>query len=184
MTRRTGSLVLGALAMMVLASPTQAQTTPFVFFGGGASIATGEYKDYAKTGWLANAGVGANIGDKGLWVAADLFYGSNKHSDVTGEKTNLMIGLATIGYNFMPAAKVTPYVHGSVGLLNHAYRSTQFPTSNGSQNLIAFGGGAGLLIKLGAKSSFWVEGRYLTGSKSGSTTSFIPVMAGVSIDLK
>ncbi|NOT08420.1 MAG: outer membrane beta-barrel protein [Gemmatimonadales bacterium] len=184
MTRRTGSLVLGALAVLALASPAGAQSTPFVFFGGGASLPMGDYKEYAKTGWLANAGIGTTIGSKGLWIAADLFYGSNSHSDIDGDKTNLKIGLATLGYTFKPGAKVTPYLSGSVGLLNHGYKSDTFPEAEGSESMMAFGGGAGLIFKMGAKSSFWVEARYLTASKDGSSTAFVPVLVGISIDLK
>ncbi len=183
MKRRTGSLVLGTVALLAFAAPAAAQSTPFVFFGAGATFPMGDYKEYAKTGWLANAGVGTSIGSKGLWVGADLFYGSNKHkAPDDGDKTNLLIGLATIGYNFKPGAKVTPYVHGSVGMLNHKY--VPATGTGGSESMIAFGGGAGLLFKLGAKSSFWVEGRYLTASKDGSSTAFVPILAGVSIDLK
>jgi hypothetical protein len=177
-------LVLGALAVLALASPARAQSTPFVFFGGGVTFPMGEYGDYAKTGWLANAGIGTTLGGKGLWIAADLFYGSNSHSDVDGDKTNLFIGLATLGYTFKPAAKVSPYVSGSLGILSHGYKSTSFPAADGTSSGFAYGGAFGLIFKMGAKASFWIESRYLSASKDGETTSFVPVLVGISLDLK
>lgn len=184
MTRRNGSMVLGALAALALAAPAQAQSTPFVYFGGGVSLPMSDYKDYAKTGWLANAGIGVNIGTKGLWLAADVFYGSNKHkAPLDEDKTNLLMGLGTIGYTIGQAEqKVRPYVFGSVGMLNHKY--VPGTGTSESESMVAFGGGAGLLFKMGGKSSFFVEGRYLTGSKNGGTTAFVPILAGITIDLK
>ncbi len=182
MTRRTGSLVLGALAVLALASPARAQSTPFVYVGGGLSLPMADF-DEAKMGWLANAGFGVNIGTKGLMIGVDGFYGSNKHkAPFDGDKTNLLIALGTVGYTFAPGAKVRPYVLGSVGLMNHKY-VPETGTSE-SESMLAFGGGAGLLFKMGPKANLFAEARYLTASKNQYTTAIVPILVGVSFDLK
>lgn len=183
MTRRNGSMVLGVLAALALAAPAQAQSTPFVYFGGGASLPMGDYKDYAKTGWMANAGIGTSIGNKGLMIGVDAFYGSNKHkAPLDGDKTNLLIGLATFGYSFTPDAKISPYVLGSFGFMNHKY--VPETGSSESESMLAVGGAVGLLFKVGAKAYFFTEARYLTGSKNGSTTALVPVLIGISLNLR
>jgi hypothetical protein len=184
MARRIISFLLAALAILVLAAPVRAQTTPYVYFGGGASIPMGDYADYANTGWLVNGGIGTSFGDKGLWADIGLLYGTNNHSDVTGDKTNLFIGMVNLGYTFDPDAKMSPYVVGSVGTLSHQYKSDQFPSLEGSESMLVYSGGAGLIWKRGEKSSFWVEARYMTGSKDGSATSFVPLLVGMTINLK
>lgn len=183
MTRRNGSMVLGALAALALAAPAQAQSTPFVYFGGGLSLPMGDFKDGAKTGWLANAGLGVSVGTKGLMVGFDAFYGSNKWKAGLDGKTDLLIGLGTVGYTIGTAdQKVRPYILGSVGFMNN--KAKPGTGTSVSETAIAFGGGAGLLFKMGAKSSFFAEGRYLTASKNGGTTAFVPVLVGITIDLK
>lgn len=184
MTRRIGSALLSAVAVLALAERVDAQSTPFVYFGGGLSMPMGDFKEYAKMGWLANAGIGTTLGNKGLWVQADIFYGSNKHkAPFDDDKTNLLIGLGSVGYTIGPVErKVRPYLFGSVGFLNHKY--VPGTGTSESESMLAFGGGAGLLFKMGAKSSFFVEGRYLTASKHGESTAFLPVLVGITIDLK
>ncbi|MDH5234413.1 MAG: hypothetical protein OEW77_05585 [Gemmatimonadota bacterium] len=178
------SFAVGVLTVLALAVPVGAQANPYVYFGGGGTFPMGDYGDYAKTGWLANIGIGMDLGSSGLWGDIDFFYGSNGHSDVDGDKTNLTIGALAIGYTFNREATVKPYIVGTVGTMTHAYKSDQFPSAEGSESMLVFGGGAGLAWTRSERTTFWAETRYMTGSKDGSSTNFVPLLVGMSFNLK
>lgn len=183
MRRIAGSLLLGAVAALTLSSTAQAQS---VFFGGGPSLPMGEYKDYAKTGWLMTAGLSVDIGSKGLFLDIEGYFGSNAHKNTgtANNKTNLAAGILALGYTFGPAGKkVRPYVLAGGGILNHQFRSDNNLAAEGSQKMLAITGAAGLLFALNTKANFWVEARYLTGSKDGATTAVVPINVGISIAL-
>jgi opacity protein-like surface antigen len=118
-----------------------------------------------------------DLAKKGVWIEAEGFYGSNKHSDVTGDKTNVIAGLAAIGYSFMPDKKVSPYVLGGVGVRAHQFRSETVPASNETSTDFAYSGAAGLGFTLNPVVTFWLEARWI-GSEG---TNLIPLMAGFSI---
>src|ERR1044071_931557 len=99
--RFTLPVLVGALAVLAVSDPAQAQQ-PYIFAGAGANFPVSTFGDFAKTGWIATAGVGVDIGAKGLWAEAEGWYGSNKHSDVVGDKTDIFSLLGALGYTFMP----------------------------------------------------------------------------------
>jgi opacity protein-like surface antigen len=174
---KRGSLVsLGVIALAAAVIPATA-SAQFVYVGGGASVPIGDFKDYAKTGWLAQVGLGYMIPSvNGLMVSAEGFYGSNKHTDVDGDKTNIIAGMATVGYIFMPDKKVSPYVLGGAGFQSHKFD----PATGESETSTKFGynGGLGLSFTLNPTIGFWVEGRIL-GSKDSK---MIPLQAGFSFN--
>jgi hypothetical protein len=166
------SVLVAGLATSVEA---QAKTTSF-YVGGGASLPQGEYGDYAKTGWMGTAGLLYNATDK-LWIAAEGMYGSNKHSDVAGDKTDLIGADANFGYLLSGGnGKMSPYVTGGLGMLNHKYTAANGASESESKGM--FYGGAGLYFPMG-KNGFWIEGRYV---KRGDTA-FIPILVGFSLHL-
>jgi opacity protein-like surface antigen len=170
---KRGSLVSLGLVVLAAAVIPATANAQYLFVGGGASIAIGDFKDYAKTGWIAQAGLGYDIASvKGLFVEAEGFYGSNKHSDVAGDKTNIIAGMGVIGYSFTPDSKASPYVLAGAGFQSHKFD----PATGASETSTKFGytGAAGVGVKLNQTVSFWVEGRLL-GSKDSK---MIPVSAG------
>lgn len=177
MRRITSAVMVGAFAVIVAASPARAQ---YVFFGGGLSKPVGDFNDYAKTGWMATAGVGYDIGTKGLWVEAEGYFGSNKHSDVDGDKTNLIGGIAALGYSFMPGKSVSPYVTGGLGIVAHQFKSDAFPGLNETESKLGYTGAFGVGFNNTKKVHVFVEGRLL-GSESSKALLFL---AGLSIQLK
>jgi opacity protein-like surface antigen len=167
MKRLCGSIVAGALVAMAIATPAQAQK-PFVFFGGGVSIPMSDYADGVKTGWAAQAGIGIDIGTKGLWADIEAGYGSNSH-EVGSGNTKLLSGLAVLGYTVSPGASVSPYLLGGLGFVRAKSGAL-------SETNFAYTGGAGLGFRVSPKTLFYVEGRYM-----GGDVQFIPIMAGLSI---
>jgi opacity protein-like surface antigen len=175
--RRFASL---AVVLLLATSSLAAQS---VWFGGGVSIPTGDYGNYAKTGWMATAGIGFPVGQtKALSIGVEGLFGSNTHSDVTGDKTTLYGALVGPTYHIGNLEKPHLYVFASGGFLVHKYSSDQFPSDEGSDTKFAYEFGAGLDIPL-EKIGLWADVRYLARAESGATAT-IPIMAGIYIPLK
>jgi opacity protein-like surface antigen len=169
---KRGTMVCLAALMFAGASAANAQ---YVFAGGGASLPIGDFKDSGgKTGWTITAGIGYDIGSKGLFVEAEGFYASHKYTDSDFTAKPLTV-LGAVGYSFMPDKKVSPYVLAGAGIM-----STKLSEGGEShpESQFAYSGAAGLSFKLGQKASFWIEGRLL-GSKDAK---MIPVTAGVTLN--
>ncbi len=175
MKRGIVGLVAGAVVGSLAVSMAHAQAN--IYIGGGPSIPVGEFGDYAKTGWLATAGFSVPVGGKGLSVGGEVMYGSNKHSDFAGDKTNLPGAFGFLMYRVGDQSKPGIYLFGQAGILNHQYKTSGSPGYSGESDWkFAAGGGAGVDIPAGGVNVF-VEGRFIT--RSG--TSFIPIQAGISI---
>jgi len=171
---KRGKLVsVGLFVLAAVAMPATAKAQ-YVFLGGGASIPNGDFKDEAKTGWMAQAGVGYDIAAvKGLWVEAEGFYGSNKHkAPDDGDKTNLFAGIAALGYSFTPDSKVSPYVLAGAGILNHKF--VPATGTSESESKFAYSGAVGIGYNASSSVHVWLEGRVL-GSKSSRV---IPISLG------
>lgn len=178
MRRFAGSMLLGVVAVLAVSTEATSQSSgPYVFLGGGMSIPTGKFKneDHARTGWMATAGIGANL-KKGAWIEGEVYYGSNKHEATSGEKTNLLGGFAAVGYTLMPTKKVSPFVMGGVGFLNHKFVP---PTgASFSDTKLAFKAGGGLSFTISPKASFWIGAEFMARSE----TALIPITAGFTIN--
>lgn len=170
MKRGTGFVLVGAVCLLAGASAVSAQG-PYVFFGGGANLPMGDFKDGAKTGWIAQGGIGVDIAKvKGLWVEAEGWYGSNSGKE-TLPKTTLWAALGGVGYNFTPDKKVSPYIVGAAGILSGKAEGGE------SDSQFGYSGGAGLGYNASDRFHIWVEGRFL-GNKN---VTMIPITAGVTI---
>ena len=167
--------LVGAALLVLTAASAQAQS---IFFGGGATIPTGEYKDYAKTGWMAQAGVAVPVGGKGFMVGAEAMFGSNKH-DHPGDKTNLLGLNGFLLYRIGDMTKPGPYVFGSGGALKHDYKSEDFPEDEGGEFKFAWSAGAGVDVPFGGNKAFYIEGRYM----ARSDTKFMAILAGLIFNL-
>jgi hypothetical protein len=106
------AIVAGTIAVL-LAAPASAQ---YVFLGGGLGIPAGEFKDDgAKSGWLATAGVGMDIGSKGLWAELQAYLGNNKYEGDGDDKLRTLQGMVALGYSFMREKSVSPWVTAGRG---------------------------------------------------------------------
>ena len=182
MKRLASAMMVGAVAVLLGASPARAQG--YVYFAGGANVPVGSYKDAVKTGWIASAGVGANVGAKGLWVEAEGWYGSNKFktgaygAGVTG-KNDLWAALGVVGYDLMHDKSWSPYIAGGAGVLGLKYKPDG--GTSASSTKFDYTGAVGIGFKAGSSAHIFVEARYLAGSSSGYAK-MLPLTAGVSIN--
>jgi hypothetical protein len=168
MVRSIRTVGLSLVLLLGITSASSAQ----LFIGGGPTFPNGDYGEYAKTGWLATVGIGFDLGTKGLWLAPEFLYGSNSHSDIDGDKTNLYGGDAVLGYTFRRDKSVRPYIFGLGGYLVHQYSPAD--GEGDSEGAFAYGFGGGLAFKLGGI-SLWSEARYM--SRDG--TNFVPILFGL-----
>lgn len=166
------------LALAVVLGTTSASAQFFV--GAGATMPSSDYGDAdagnAKTGWMAEAGYGifeSENGQLGIWLSG--IYGSNNVDDDSGNKYNLYGGFGSVTYALTQGGSATPYVIGSAGYLNRQNKPDAGESTN--DGFMAFGGGAGLSFN----GKFYVEGRYMTGTKDDATTAFIMLMAGITL---
>lgn len=181
MKRFAVSTLVGAVALAVLSTSASAQN---VFLGGGPSIPMGDYKDYAKTGWLLQGGLGIDVGNKGMFIEGEAFFGSNAHENTGNfkDKTNIIAFMAALGKSFGAAdAKVSPYVLAGAGIVGHQFRTDDDDRADeeATENKFGYTGAVGVAFRLNEKAKFWVEGRFL----GSSGTNVIPFAAGISISL-
>jgi hypothetical protein len=170
-------------AFWALSAPADSSAQAAIAVGGGITFPTGDYGDYANTGWLAHAGVGFPVGDAGLSVGAAGYFGANNHEPPPdGDKTNLYGGVGFAQYNIGDAEAMSPFVFGMAGLMVHDYKSDSQPSLEGSDTGFAAGGGAGLTVPLGGVAGF-VEAWYLVGFFDGGNTNLGGVTAGVQFAL-
>ena len=164
------------LLFALLLVPAVANAQVMLFLGGGPTFPSGEYSDYANTGWMGHAGVGFAVGPRGLTAGVDAFYGQNNHSDIEGDKTNPYGAMGFLAYRFGNPERPGIYLIGDAGFLVHKYGSDTFESESESQ--FAFGGGAGVEIPMGGKSIF-IEGHYTTSDG----TNFMSALVGIGFGL-
>jgi hypothetical protein len=172
-----------AAASLLVAVPTAAQS---VYVGAGPSFPTGDYSDYAKTGFLVVGGVTYEIASQ-VSVYGEGFWGQNDH-DEEGDKTNPVGVMAGLMYAFpVTGSPVMPYVFGGAGVMWHRYSSDTFGDS--SDSAFGYEGGAGVVVEVGGLALFG-EGRYMAASfdagsegLSDESTAFFAAVLGLSFNL-
>jgi len=179
------SLALAFGLSLSLASDASAQAV--AYFGGGATIPTGDFAEFpdgggdgASTGWMGFAGVYFPIGDTGFSPGIQGYYGRNNH-DFEGDRTDLYGAMATGGFAFGdPDASARPFVAGGLGTLTHSYKSESFPTAEGSTTSFAAQGAAGLSFELGSVGGMVVASA-TKGFGDNSDTSYIGIAAAIAV---
>ena len=176
------SLAAAALFMTV---PT-ALFAQNIFVGGGITFPTGEFGDYAESGWVGVAGVLFPVGEGGLNVGVEGFYGQNNHMDangakIDGDKTNPYGAMAVLEYDIGSGDGIGAYIFGGAGLLIHKCSTdgtscTEDGSAGGtSDSNFGYEAGAGVGIPVGGSTSIWVEGRYM----GASGTNIFGILAGL-----
>jgi opacity protein-like surface antigen len=183
-------VTLAAAAIIALAAPLtlDAQT---LYIAGGATFPTGDFGEYAKTGWMAAGGVIFNdIGTAGLGLGVEGFYGENKHKSddavtlLGDSKTNPYGIMGVAVFNFDTGGSIQPYVFGGVGWMAHKY-TADVDGSDLSETGSGFGYqlGVGVGFDLSESVELFGEGRYMGGSGDVSDTKFFGLFAGLAFGL-
>jgi len=175
MKRITGSVVL--LVALALSLPGQAKAQ-FIWFGVGGSFPTGDFKEYANTGFLTSAGVGFPVAEK-VSIYGEGFFGQNNH-ETEGDKTTPFGFMAGAEVDLAPDAAGV-YFFGGLGVMVHKFSSDQFESDSSSG--LAFEGGGGVDFPLNDNVNGWVEGRFMNASIESENTSFLGALAGISVNV-
>ncbi len=175
MRRIAGFGMVVALLAMLVPTHVRAQS---IWFGGGGAFPVSDYSDYANTGFLLTTGVSVPVGQEGLSLFGEAFFGQNSHSDVDGDKTNPYGFMGGVELDLANEGLAGPYFFGEVGLLFHKYGSDSFEGSTDSG--LGYGAGAGWHFPLGSVNG-WVEARAMNASIDDSKTSFVGLLAGLAI---
>ena len=170
-------LLFMAFALM---SP-RAASAQGVYFGAGVTFPTGDYGNYANTGYLGVAGISFPVGPAGLLVIGEGFFGQNSHSDIDGDKTLPWGGMGGLAYYLSPEEAGGIYLFGQVGALVHKYSSDE--SEGSSETGLGFGGGAGYGFPLGGGTELFMEGRYMQGNFDDGNTAFFGIVGGVALTL-
>lgn len=187
-----GRVVALAAAMLVaLAAPVSlnAQT---LYAGFGATFPTGDFGDFAGTGWMGIAGILFNdIGTEGLSLGVEGLYGENSHDsdDLGGSlgydaKTNPYGIMGIVDYTFATGGKLMPYIFGGAGWLAHKY-SEDVDGASFSETDSGFGFqfGGGVAYPVSQKVSIFGEGRYVVGTGDVDGTTFWGLFGGLAFGL-
>lgn len=156
-----------------VALPAQAQVRFGV--GGGLLMPMGDYGTADKMGFVAGAGVIIPVGTAPVGVRVEGSYSQTSHDGVSG-KSKIMGGMASLIYSFTGAGSVTPYVLAGIGYYNV---KVDVPGFSADESKVGFGGGGGIRFPMGSASLF-AEARYMNISTTGSATTFVPIVVGVS----
>lgn len=170
--------VLGGLfaAAMLVAVPATAaaQSDVMIGIGGGVTLPMGDYGDLDKLGFHGGAGVSFGLGTAPIRLGVEGGFSTTSHKDVLGVSvdgsTTIMGGGANIIYPIPTAGSVKPYIMGHLGYYRVKVKATVSGiTVEGSESKLGFGGGAGVMIGSG----LFVQGRFMSISTSGSSTTFV-----------
>jgi len=174
MKKSVGLSAMAALVFLAVAGPASAQN---VFVLGGAGFPTGDFDRAADVGWMAGGGFTFDVGDDGLWIGAEGFYGSNSHTD-SDDKTNVAGAFGELGFSFHDPGQAGLYAFGGAGWVANQFSPDQGDEVN--ENQLGFIVGVGYDFPLGGATGF-IEGRYIDTDEDN--TSLGGLVAGISFGL-
>jgi hypothetical protein len=174
------SVMLGAVLMAsVGAAPAVAQGAEFLL-GGGVSIPSGTFDDFAKLGWHGTAGL--SFVPQNLPVGFQVDGSFSRLSDDTSAdlQSQLIYGTGNVLYRFKVSedTRFRPYLIGGGGVYNLDVKGDDADPDAESVTKFGINAGAGFDFKAGAAGVF-VEGRFHNVFTEGDNTSFIPITVGV-----
>lgn len=176
--KRIAFSVLAVLSLAGVAG-LSAQQGVRVGIGGGAQLPTGDYGNFDKMGWLIGGDVTYWLTGAPVGIRADVQYAQTSHKNNVDGNSKVTGGLAEVVYAFGTSAEqLRPYILGGVGYYSVKVEVTGFGSA--SESKVGFGGGAGVAFKVGTGSTrFFIEGKFVSVSTSGSSTTFFPLRAGL-----
>jgi len=170
--------VLAVACLTVVAPPMALAQGVRWGVGAGLLMPMGELGDFDKMGFTGGIG-GTYRMPGGIGIRADVSYGTmSEKTGVVDHSTKIMGGMASVVYSLGGAAGARPYLMGGVGMYN-----IKVEGGGGSvdQSKIAFAVGAGVSFPMGTGGSrLFAETRYTSVSTSGGSTTFLPIIVGIS----
>lgn len=175
--KRFGLALLAVMALCVVAvRPATAQNVRWGV-GAGLLMPMGDYKNADKLGFTGGLG-GTYYLPGGVGIRVDASYGTtSEKSGIAAHTTKILGGMASVVYAFSSTGP-RPYVMGGLGLSNV---KVNVGSTSASETKVAFGFGAGVSLPMGTgHSRLFAETRYTSVSTSGTSTTFLPIVVGIS----
>ena len=164
---------LALLAVFGTLGATSARAQIQPNFGGGILSPSGDFADYAKSGWLVFAGADKPIGTSQRAVAGiGVFYGHASHEGPGNTATNIPGATVDFGYALTAGGKFTPYVRGGVGFLQHRFDAGDTGADSDSETKFAFGGGGGVATAVGSNLLF-IGAHYIGAEDTNFLTFYV-----------
>jgi hypothetical protein len=130
---------------------------------GGATIPTGDFNDFVKTGWNAGALLNFGFANSPVNLRVDGSWNqmNYKCTDCNGEKLRLLDATADALFAFGTKSPAQFYVLGGLGVYNfkNTGDNNNFDFSSGSTTKFGLNGGVGVKFTAGPVAPF-VEARY------------------------
>ena len=172
-----------AAVLAALSAPAESSAQAAIHIAAGVTVPTGEYSEYAKSGWITQAGYSAPVGEAGLALGGEVFFGRNNHEPPPDENKSYLYGATGIvRYAYGDTDEVYPFVFGMAGLLAESFRSDAQPGLNGSAAKLAVGAGAGVGFPAGDMTGY-VNAWFLNGFGSEADTRLFGVTTGLRLPL-
>lgn len=177
--------VLCAVGLLTIGAVSGASAqSKFFSVGLGATMPSGDFGEYANTGWMASAGVGSGIGSGNMFISGNVFMGKNAHDagdldEDVGSTTLTGVG-ANVG--MMTSGAMKFYGQVGIGMMQHKYNPPeQFEgeCDDCSDTKMYFGGAVGALFGSGKKQFFAQAGLMSRSGDEGDGTQFLTISAGL-----
>jgi opacity protein-like surface antigen len=196
-------MVTLVLIMALAVNAQDAEKKVNLYLGAGAGLPMGDFGDAYGTGLHGMGAVGFKVAptfqirgkvefhtfgmDEAFRNSLAEFFGTGTVSNVDGGGANFIMFGGDAKYNFpMENSKFSPYLVGGLGMAAISAKDITFTDDDGSQTLetesetkVYFEVGAGFEIASGEAMSFFVQGRYVSVSTEGSSSSFLPFTVGL-----
>jgi opacity protein-like surface antigen len=177
--------IMVMVLIVALCASASAQMKMNAYAGGGLAMpmSPSTFTDY----WKMGLGVGAGIGfqpNEMFEIGASFGYHTCPLdiSGVDGLDFKFLEVMADVKY-LIPTgeSKFTPYIAGSVGIINVKVTDLETGTttlSGPDETKLGFGFGAGFIFDVSPSVGIFVDGRYKIVTTEGESTGYLPIMAG------
>ena len=172
--------VLGAVLMATAGAPSALAQGAEFSLGGGVSVPSGNFDDFAKLGWHGTAAVSFVPQTMPVGFQVDGSFSRLSDESPADRQAQLIYGTGNIVYKFQVAedTKFRPYLIGGGGVYNLDTKGDDVLPGDESVTKFGINAGAGFDFKAGSAGLF-VEGRFHNVFTEGDNTNFIPITVGV-----
>jgi opacity protein-like surface antigen len=170
--KRTLLAVLAVGCLTMVAAPQLSAQGLRWGVNAGLLMPMGDYADLDKMGWIVGGGATSWLTGGALGVRADVSYGTTKRDAGAGD-TKIVGGMASVVYGLGPStASARPFVTGGLGMYNVDFGAA-------SETKVAFGVGAGVMIKAGTGGMRIVIATRFTSVSLDPALTFLPITVGL-----
>jgi hypothetical protein len=181
------ALVVFAIVLLALSAGAAESKHMPVYIGAGFSVPTGDAGDGWNVGFHGQVGFGIAAGPR-IEIIPTVGYHTfaldKQGTTVSGGGLSVLMFGGDCKISFVDARqKTAPYILGGLGVGNAKISDVTIPgygtLSGDSETKVYFNFGAGVDIGTASSTAFFVQGRFVSVSTSGSAITYIPLTVGL-----